>query len=734
MLPVVFVNAQSQTVLLKGSIFEKAKNMSIQPVSGAKVLYSKKIFTFTEKGGGFSLHVPDTARQLVIQYDHVGSDTIALTDLQKEIKVVYPIYERIKDVVIRQKKFATEISLISVQKTERISSKELLKAACCNLSESFETTPSVDVAFTDAVTGYKQIQLLGLAGPYTLITRENIPEVRGLASITGLTFTPGQWIEGMQLSKGTGSVVNGYEGLAGQINIELRKPMEGDRQFYNIYQSGQGRSEANAYLAFEPGKRLYTNLFLHGKSQWLKVDQNHDHFIDQPMGESFIGANRWMWFGEKGRELQLGLKYNAVNNWGGSRQFSKSETPALSNHWGMKLKTNRLDAWSKIGKVYEARPWKSMGLQLAFSNHTQDMYFAKKQYTAQENTFYANYIFQSIIKHTGRVIKVGATFNYIDRTENVNGLDYKNKEVVPGLFTEYAHTFSQKVNAVLGVRADYHNLYGMYFTPRFHIRYAPHENITIRASAGKSYRTATIYAENLGLFSTNRTIQVIPSQSNGVYGLQNEQAVNLGGNATYKFKLNYRSGTLSADYYYTHFQNQVLADWEQERSIIFYNSTRPSYAHSVQIQLDYEPVRKLDLRLAYRFHDVRATYGSQLLQRPLNARHRAFINAGYTTRSKWTFDYTLQWTGRKRIPSTALNPEGLRFGVSSPSFITMNAHVSKSFAKNFDVYGGVENALNYMQQVSIIDVHDPFGNYFDGSLIWGPTNGRNVYVGVRFKK
>ncbi len=734
MLPVVFVNAQSQTVLLKGSIFEKAKNMSIQPVPGAKVLYSKKIFTFTEKDGAFSLQVPDTAKQLVIQYDHVGSDTIALTDLQKEIKVVYPIYERIKDVVIRQKKFATEISLISVQKTERISSKELLKAACCNLSESFETTPSVDVAFTDAVTGYKQIQLLGLAGPYTLITRENIPEVRGLASITGLTFTPGQWIEGMQLSKGTGSVVNGYEGLAGQINIELRKPMEGDKQFYNIYQSGQGRSEANAYLAFEPGKRLYTNLFLHGKSQWLKVDQNHDHFIDQPMGESFIGANRWMWFGEKGRELQLGLKYNAFNNWGGSGQFGKNETPALSKLWGMKLKTNRVDAWSKIGKVYEARPWKSMGLQLAFSNHTQAMYFGKKQYAAQENTFYANYIFQSIIKHTGRVIKAGATFNYIDRIENVNGLDYKNKEVVPGLFSEYAHTFSQKVNAVLGVRADYHNLYGLYFTPRFHIRYAPHENLAVRASAGKSYRTATIYAENLGLFSTNRTIHVIPSQSNGVYGLRNEQAVNLGGNATYKFKLNYRNGTLSADYYYTHFQNQVLADWEQERSIIFYNSTRPSFAHSMQIQLDYEPVRKLDLRLAYRFHDVRATYGSRLLQRPLNARHRAFINAGYTTRSKWTFDYTLQWTGRKRIPSTALNPDGLRFGASSPSFITMNAHVSKSFSKSFDVYGGVENALNYMQQVSIIDAHDPFGNYFDGSLVWGPTNGRNVYVGIRFKK
>ncbi len=708
--------------------------MTENPVTGAKIMYTKKVFTFTEKDGKFSLAIPDTAKRIIIQYDHIGSDTVALTDLNKELKIVYPLYQRINDVVIKQKRFSTEISLLTMQKTERISSKELLKAACCNLSESFETTPSVDVAFTDAVTGYKQIQLLGLAGPYTLITRENIPEVRGLASITGLTFTPGQWIEGMQLSKGTGSVVNGYEGLAGQINIELRKPMEGDKQFYNIYQSAQGRSEANAYLAFEPKERLYTNIFLHGKSQWMKVDQNHDHFIDQPMGNSLIGANRWMWFGKKGRELQAGVKYNYFDNWGGSEHFSKEETPALSNYWGMKLKTNRLDTWAKVGKVYETKPWKSMGLQLAFSNHTQDMSFGKKTYTANENTFYANYIFQSIIRNTGRVIKLGATFNYIDRNENVNTVGYKNQEIVPGIYSEYAHTFSRKVNAVLGVRADYHNLYGLYFTPRFHIRYAPHENVAFRASVGKSYRTASIFSENLGLFSTNRTINVVPSQTNGVYGLQNEKAINGGVNATYKFKLNYRSGTLSADYYYTHFMNQVLADWENERNISFYNSTRPSFAHSVQVQLDYEPVRKLDVRLAYRYHDVRATYGNQLLQRPLNARHRAFINAGYTTRSKWSFDYTLQWTGSKRIPSTALNPDGLQFGTTSPSFITMNAHISKAFKNGIDIYSGIENALNYMQQVSIIDAQNPFGQYFDGSLIWGPTNGRNVYVGVRFKK
>ena len=727
-------NAQTQTRTLYGSVFEKGRNNTENPVSGAKIQYSKKSFAFTDKDGKFSLMVPDSAKQVVVLYEHIGRDTIALSDLSKELRVVYPMYQKIRDVVITQKRFATEISLLSLQKVERISGKELLKAACCNLSESFETTPSVDVAFTDAVTGYKQIQLLGLAGPNTLITRENIPEVRGLASITGLTFTPGQWIEGMQLSKGTGSVVNGFEGLAGQINIELRKPMEGDEQFYNLYQSNQGRTEANTYVRFTPKERLFTNLFLHGKTQWMKVDQNGDKFLDQPMGNSFIGSNRWMWFGKKGTELQLGVKYNYTDNWGGNELYTKEESPATSNYWGMKLKTNRLDAWSKIGKVYEQKPWKSMGLQLAFSAHRQDMSFGRKTYIADERSFYANYIFQSIIRNPNRVIKIGVTFNYIDRNEEVNLAKYKNSEMTTGVFSEYAHTFSKKVNAVLGARVDYHNLYGVYVTPRFHIRYAPDEHLAIRASAGKAYRTATVFSENLGLFSTNRTVLIVPSQTNGVYGLKNESAINTGMNATYKFKLNYRPGTLSGDYYYTRFQNQVVTDWEESQFVKFYNSTKLSYAHSFQLQLDYELIRKLDVRLAYRYHDVQTTYDNTLRQKPLNAKHRAFINVGYATRSKWSFDYTVQWTGSKRIPSTVLNPTELQFATKSPAFITMNAHINKSLGRGFEVYGGVENLLNYMQNSPIIDSENPFGQYFDGSLIWGPTMGRSIYGGLRYTR
>jgi outer membrane receptor protein involved in Fe transport len=511
------------------------------------------------------------------------------------------------------------------------------------------------------------------------------------------------------------------------------KPMEGDRVFANLYQSTQGRTEANAYLRFEPRKNMTSNLFLHGKSQWMKVDQNHDHFIDQPMGNSFIGANRWMWFGKSGRELQVGVKYVNQTNWGGSKHFNNDETPNESKYWGFNNQINRLDAWSKIGKVFELKPWKSMGLQLAYSGHEQYMQFGKKQYNANEKTGYANYIYQTIIGNTNHVLKLGANANYIRRNEVVNTTKYNNEEITTGAFAEYAHTFSKKMNAVLGIRADQHNLYGTYLTPRFHLRYAPHENIAFRASVGKAYRTATIFSENLGLFSTNRTVLIMPSQNNGVYGLQNEKAINGGINATYKFKLNYRSGTLSTDYYYTHYLNQVVTDWEEERFVKFYNSTKTSFAHSFQIQLDYEPIRKFDVRIAYRFNDVQTTYENTLRQRPLNARHRAFINLAYETRSKWSFDYTLQWTGSKRIPSTALNPIGLQFDAKSPSFVTMNAHINKAIGKGFELYAGGENLLNYMQQIAIIDAPNPFGSYFDGSLIWGPSMGRNIYAGMRWK-
>lgn len=727
------VKAQQSLYYIRGNVYEKSKNNEEIPLVHTKVLSDKKHFAFTDKEGRFELPILENKSYFIVYNASGEEDTIQITDIEKDYKIVFPYRVKIKEIVVSQKKFSTEISLLTTQKYERISSKELLKAACCNLSESFETTPSVDANFTDAITGYRQIQLLGLAGHHTLVTTENIPSVRGLAAITGLTYMPGQWIEGMQLSKGTGSVVNGFEGLAGQINVEMKKPMEDEKQFYNFYQSTQGRTEANVHLAFNPKKNYYTNLFLHGKKQWMKVDQNHDHFLDQLMGNSYIISNRWILLGKNGKELQLGAKYTRFNQWGGQTQFDVNEDAQLSPNWGAKINTDRLDLWAKTGKLFVQKPWKSIGWQHAFSIQNQHQFFGRKNYDANEKNYYSNLIYQTIVKHTGSVLKLGSTMQYTTRNENVMGILYKNEEITGGIYGEYAYTFSKKWNAVWGLRTDYHNKYGIYITPRMHVRYAPSTQFTLRASVGKAYRTAAIFAENLGYFATNRTLEIVSSNKNGIYGLQNEKAWNAGINGTYKFKLNYRQGTISADYYYTYFVNQVVADWEHERYLRLYNATKPSVAHSAQIQLDYEPIKRWDVRLAYRFHKVEIPYASGTQIKPLNSLHRAFVNTAYTTRNKWSGDITIQWTGSKRIPSTKSNPIDLQLPTQSPSYFMVNAQLSKNIKKVWHIYTGVENLFNYMQRPTVIDAHNPFGNYFDASLIWGPAMGRNIYVGVNYK-
>ncbi|XZF16468.1 TonB-dependent receptor plug domain-containing protein [Chitinophagaceae bacterium MMS25-I14] len=639
--------------------------------------------------------------------------------------------KKLKEVEVKVRRKSTEMSLMGAIKTEKIGQRELLKAACCNLSESFETTPSVDVAFTDAISGYKQIQMLGLAGPYTVITRENIPEVRGLAAVTGLTFTPGTWIDGMQLSKGTGSVVNGYETVAGQINVELHKPFEGDKWLFNLYQSTQGRSEGNLVYNHQFNKALSSSLMLHAKSQWQKTDQNKDGFLDQPLGSQYGLLNRWFWLGSKGWEVQGGIKGSYMSNTGGQWGYEKGTEQVTGNPWGFELTTKRAEGWAKIGKVWPQKQWRSVGLQLSGLYHQQDALYGTRKYDGTEHSFYSNLIYQSIIGNTNNIIKAGASFLLDNYDETFTGIGYRRNEVVPGVFAEYAWSHLDKWNVVAGLRGDYHNMYGAFATPRLHVRYAPFKRTAFRASIGRAQRTANIFAENAGYMASNRQFVILNPQPDKAYGLNPEVAWNMGVNATQKFKLNYREGAFSVDYYYTYFQNQVVTDIEDMHQVRFYNLDGQSFAHSLQAQLDYEPLRKLDVRVAYRWYDVKTTYGGTLKERPLVAANRAFLNIGYETKNDLKFDYTIQWTGTKRLPEIGHGNDIM--DTQSPAFIQMNAQISKTIKSNLELYAGGENLTNYMQHDAVIGAENPYGSSFDASMVWGPVMGRNVYVGMRYK-
>ncbi|MEP2024790.1 MAG: TonB-dependent receptor [Reichenbachiella sp.] len=731
---VTHVLAQADIPLAQGTVYELDEKGIRVPLVGANIFWlgtTKGVPT--DSKGRFSLARVTGTYQLVVSYIGYKNDTLSVKDNQ-ELSVQLLPDATLDEVEVEYRQKTVQIDYLNPLKSELISEKELLKAACCNLSESFETNPSVDVSFTDAVTGTRQIQMLGLAGPYTQITRENMPDVRGLSAIYGMVYIPGTWIESIQLNKGAGSVVNGFESVAGQINVELRKPEDSDKLYANLYANEGGRFEGNINWSQKVGENWSTAVLLHSKANAIERDRNKDGFLDNPLSEHYIGLNRWKYVGANGLMFQFGVKGTYIDNLGGQVGFDQDIDRGTTNSWGMNLVTKRYEVWTKMGKVYIEQPWKSVGLQLSGVYHDQDSYFGLNDYDANQQSLYGNFIYQSMIGTTDHQFKTGVSIQYDLYDEVLNAVDFSRTEVVPGAYFEYSYSLLDKFNAMAGIRIDHHNLYGTFMTPRVHLRYALTDMTVLRASVGRGQRTASIFAENIGVFASSRQLIVRGDNSDKPYGLDAEVAWNFGINLTREFTLDYRDGSFSVEYYRTNFENQIVVDLDQNpQEVSFYNLNGESYSNSFQAQVDYEIVKFVDLRIGYRWFDVNTTYGDVTLQKPLVSAHRAFLNVGYETRSDWKFDYTFNWQGEKRIPFTGSNPPDYQLQEKSPDFYLMNVQVTKSWNDRFEIYVGVENLLNYKQENPILANEEPFGDYFDSSLVWGPIFGRNTYAGLRYR-
>lgn len=720
--------------LIKGVVVEINKTGDFIPLHGASVMWvGTNIGTITDSAGVFKVNHTGQNNRLAISFAGYKPDTISIFDLQ-ELKIILASSGSLKEVRVTAKQWSTYFSAINPIRTQFMNEKELFKAACCNLSESFETNPSVDVSYNDAVTGSKQIQLLGLSGNYTQLTVENLPGPRGLATALGLNSIPGPWIEGIQLTKGTGSVANGFESIAGQINVELKKPQQSEKLYANVYVNDLGKTDVNLNLSQKIGTKWATGLLLHDDFfNNKKLDFNKDGFRDMPTGNLFTAINRWSYDDSKGFISQFGIKFLDDKKTGGQVDYNASSDKFTTNHYGLEINTKRVEGFAKIGYVFPQKKYKSIGLQLSSFDHKQDSYFGMTTYNGHQQNFYSNLIYQSIIKTTEHKFRTGISFLYDKYDENFKTSNYKRTEIVPGAFFEYTFAPSDKFSTVAGLREDHNSIYGWFTTPRLNVRYAPTKQTTIRASVGRGERTANIFAENNSVFASARQVNIFAS-GNGAYGLQPEIAWNKGISLDQKIKLFTRDAMLSFDFFRNDFKNQVVVDLENPRQVNFYNLTGRSFSNSFQTEFSFEPVQKLNVKLAYRLFDIKTTYGNTLLQKPLIAKNRAFANLAYELNG-WKFDYTVSYNGVKRIPSTAANPVMYQRDNYSPSYVLMNAQITKSFGKKnlMDVFAGSENITNYYQKDPILSADQPFGKYFDASMVWGPLAGRMFYAGWRFK-
>ena len=723
---------------LTGMIMDKNNPKDNLGVFGANVYWlNTSIGTTTNEKGWFTIPYKKSYKKLVVSYVGYKTDTLNISDLEP-IHHFITLENELEEVTLKSKKKATQRSFIQTKNVFTVNSAELLKAACCNLAESFETNPSIDVNFSDALTGTRQIQMLGLKSPYLLITQENIPSIRGAGQVFGLTFTPGTWVESIQITKGAGSVINGYESISGQINAELVKPLTDNRIFLNAYGSLGGRYELNSHLNHKISDKWQTGIYIHGNYRNTKFDRNKDGFLDNPLISQVNVMNRWQYLdAEKGWVSFINVRFMDDSKQTGQNNFDPLKDKGRSEVWGGEIDTKRFDSSLKLGYVFPQLPFQSFGFQFSYSNHDQDSYFGLKTYDINHQSVYSNLLFNSIIGDTRSKFTTGLNFTYDIYDEFVNSINFSRKEKSFGGFFEYAYDNSDNFSFTSGVRIDTHNLLGTYITPRLHIRYVPWEKGVLRASIGQGRKSANVFAENQQLFASTRQID-IQSSGGKIYGLDPEVAWNYGLSYLQGFNLFNRKGDITFDYYRTHFQNQVVVDWENPQRISFYNLDGESYANSFQTEVNYYVDDFTSLRLAYKFYDIETDYFSGKLSKPLTPNHRLFANISYETKKiddikQWKFDLTYNFIGEQRLPDTSTNPVEYQLGEYSNSYSLLNTQITKVFTEKFEMYFGVENLTDLKQKNPILASDDPFGDSFDSTIIYAPIFGRMLYSGLRFK-
>ena len=710
-------------LVIAGNVWSKDIEGIITEENGTPLIGVNVYWKGTTEGqisdtkGEFLISHSDHSEILVIRY--IGYDTkeVRVPADHSYMRIVLQAEtETLNEVTVTERAPGAHISRLEPLNSTIITGDELCKAACCNLAESFTTNPSVDVSYSDATTGAKQIRLLGLSGLYVQMLTENMPSFRGLASVYGLEYIPGPWMESIQVSKGTASVINGYEAISGQINVEYKKPQNSEKLYLNLFASDAGRREMNFNAAMNINEHLSTMVLGHFKDDSQAVDNNGDGFLDMPMVRQYNVINRWNH--KKDNYIgQYGLKVINEQRSSGQKAYYEDDISA----YGIGVKTERYEFFTKQGFIFDQRTSESLGIQASGSYHKMDAFYGDDSYLAEQRNLYLNAIYQNWINgNKAHQYSVGASLMYDDFDESLNTTDYLREEIVSGAFAQYTYMPNDDFVALVGLRGDYHNEYGFFATPRLHLKYNVNHHFHLRANTGLGYRSANVLAENSYLLASSRDV-IIDTD------LDQEMALNNGLSATVYIHLGGKELTWATDYYYTHFFSQVVADVDSEpHQVHFSNLDGKSYSQAMQTQLSMEVVRGLDLTTAFRLTDVKNTINGQLREKVLTNRYKGLVTASYQTPlKKWQVDFTTQFNGGGRMP------DGGSWEQEFDNFTIMNAQVTKYF-RHWNIYLGSENLTNFRMDNPIIDAQNPWGNNFDASMVWGPVHGRKIYLGLRW--
>ena len=745
-----------------------------RPLAGASVYWAgTTVGTSADGGGAFRLHRVKGRELLVASFLGYVNDTLRVDAATQQAAFgLRAEGVELEGVVVEAAQSGNFVKRDGIVKGEMISFAGLCKMACCNLAESFENSASVTVGYSDAISGARQInKMLGLAGTYTQILDENRPVMRGLSAPYGLSYTPGMWLNSIQVSKGVASVTAGHDAITGQINLEHRKPTDEERLFVNLYLDDELRPEANISTAFPVSRdgRLTSVLLLHGSADTdvRKMDHNGDGFRDLPRSAQFNVANKWLYAADNGMQIRWGWKYVEESRLGGMLDYrnTRSMREAMAREWdwertggtmplyGSYIRNRNANGYFKLGmpvgaSVYDAdaqdEKRSNLALVADFDHFDEEAYFGLNDYAGRQNSVSVQAMYNHYFTYRSSLnVGVQARLDYIresllNRTPWIDGraradYDWDRNEEEVGAYAEYTYAVRDRFSVVAGLRGDYNAFYDRFFlTPRGHVKWNITPSTTLRASAGLGYRSTNVLTDNIGMLATGRAI-VVPELGD----LDRlEQALTVGGSLTQTFGLvEPGDATLSFDYFRTQFFHAVVVDQEYDpETIRVYGSSGPSWTDTYQIDFSWSPVERLDLFATFRYTDsemtIRRSDGRPVqVERPLVSRYKTLLNIQYATKfRRWVFDATAQLNGPARIPTQTGDLADSRH---SPRYPMFYAQVSRKVGR-FDIYVGCENIADYRQEDPILNWENPYDYRFNSMNVWGPLMGRKFYAGLRF--
>lgn len=737
-------------LLISVSIYSQEKNTDIDGIvygltgevkevlDGAVVKWiGTRKGTLTENGGKFCIDAEKISDlRLVVMFTGYKTDTVSVGD-KNFIEVVLQNNASTKTIVV-EGQVSTSFISNDEAKTEVITQMELKKDACCDLSGCFGKNASVDVAVTDILTNTKELKVLGLEGSYTQILIDNLPVMNGLVTKFGVTSIPGSLINKITISKGSNSVIQGYESISGIMNVLLKDYSTSEKVFVNGFMNSAFEPQFNLNAATKLNK--WNTLFAFQTVQESKrIDANNDGFLDMPLTRRYMLYNKWNYGSlEKNDKTTaiIGVKYLDERRTGGQKNFDYNHDLGSNTIYGQTVNLQNGDAYIRLSHSYEDE--KQLKVFVSGGFFDQLSYFGTTRYNGKQRNFNVNTLYEFPV-YKKSYLRFGASYKYENITEDINFTspvispvkktydgNYDKLESVPGIYTEGSFEFKKlNLSVIGGLRADYHNEHNTILTPRFLVRYQMSHNTVVRVSFGTGFRTVNPFSEYPSFLASGKDIK-------GVRDVKPEKTINYGIDLLQYFVIGGASGNINIDFYKTIFNNKVIAECDAMPYMYMFTNFDDAGSNVFQVESSINFMQHLDFKLAYKFIDLYYFKKGVRLEQPFNSKHRILSGITYTAPgNSWIVNLTMQWFGKQSLPSTASYPVEYQRPTESDAYTLMNVQLTKNF-KYFETYIGVENVFDYTQGNPIISAGNPFDRNFDTSFIWGPTRGRDFYLGFRY--